>query len=555
MLLAAACLAATVQTQAQWVSRTPFVLVLLISTLRLVHVAQFKRDEGSRTTTQWRDLMMRSSLAAGFSWAAVGPCTLPFVDLSFQTAMLLVALGVTAAGVATLAAVRAMYLGFMVPIIVSISACAGLFFHAAPLAMSLMSLLYGLVMYRTSSEQSEAVGRSLHLALENQALIARAEEARSKAEAASRAKSEFLARMSHEIRTPLNGVLGVHELVLGAELGSDERELIETAHHSGRALLAIINDLLDFSKIEAGKMTTERAIFELRPLVKGLDDLFGIAARRQGLVLVTHVDDDVPVAVWGDEKVLRQVLTNLMGNALKFTPRGEVSLHVRRTQGVHFEVRDTGVGIEAAHRERVFESFEQEDSSTSRRFGGTGLGLSISRELVGLMGGTLSLESESGCGSRFFFTLPLEAAEAATASPPSPSVRVWVGCRVLVVDDDPVNRTIAGAMLRKLGCEVALARSGNEALETLTRETFTLALMDCEMPERDGLSTTREWRAVERASSRARLPVVAFTAHATTAQRELCLAAEMDEMLTKPTTLADLDSCLERWATPERNVG
>ncbi len=381
------------------------------------------------------------------------------------------------------------------------------------------------------------------------------------AETANRTKSDFLAIVSHEIRTPLNGVLGMGELLLASDLSNTDRSRVETIIRSGDSLMAIINDILDFSKIEAGKLELERTTIDLRLLLEELSGLFWGFVRKQDIHYQQIVADDIPPFILGDPVRLRQVLINLLSNAVKFTREGGVTLSVRpvsrrdRMVTIRFDVQDTGIGISPEQFAKLFKSFSQVDSSTTRRFGGTGLGLSITQRLVTLMGGDIEVESTVDRGSLFRVTLPFETAREPEVEPARSLLErreIPDRARLLVVEDDEVNRMVIQGMLNPLGIQPVLAGNGREALEITEKRTFDLILMDCQMPEMDGYSACRALREREQRRGGVRsTPVVALTANAMKGDREKCMRAGMNDYLTKPVRGRDLRSALARWLTPE----
>ncbi|MEQ1686675.1 MAG: ATP-binding protein [Burkholderiaceae bacterium] len=536
-------------------------LGLMIAAWR-VWISRRYADVGSLQTSDIRHAhhhLEGNSFLAGLMWSIATFGIYPYIDGQTATAYLVLACGSVSIAAFFMSLVGRSFLLLAVPQLGSV-VIASLFSKSSqswPLAV--LVTLFGLTMYRAAREFAATATRAIRHGLEVDIANASLLHAKELAETANVAKSQFLATMSHEIRTPMNGVLGALDLLRRSQLDVDQRRLVRTAASSGASLMAILNDVLDHSKIEAGKLSLQYQPMSLNTMALSVIALFRANAESKGLTLRLDLDPEVDDWVIGDAQRLKQVLLNLVGNAIKFTERGGVTLRLSPQRapegwaGVLFEVSDTGIGMEPGALANLFQPFHQVDGTRNRRRGGTGLGLAISQRIVEAMGSHIDVKTQPGRGSRFRFALSLELDRSSEHAAPTDSAMGGLDGaapllgRVLVVEDNDVNRMIAREVLLSLGLSVLEASDGVQALEMLELQPVDLVLMDCQMPVMDGYAATQEIRKREARLGLPRLPVLALTANAFEEDAVRSREAGMDAHLAKPYTRDQLQELLKSW--------
>ncbi len=505
-----------------------------------------------------RELEANSALA-GLLWAVCAVGIYPSLQGTYSTAFIVIAIGSGATAALFMPLVGRAFIWLILLSFGSLAAVSLLVESVRSFPVAILVGILGVTMIRAGREVTSTTTRAIRHSLENDLVNASLLKAKEAAESANLAKSQFLATMSHEIRTPMNGVLGSLELLRHSQLDTNQRNLVRTAASSGMSLMDILNDVLDHSKIEAGKLHLSLVPTSLHSLAVSVVLLFRANAEHKGLQLHLDLDPDVLDWVIADAQRLKQVLLNLIGNAIKFTERGSVTLRLRRLPapegfaGIAFEVRDTGVGISSDAAPTLFQPFHQVARDDRRRAGGTGLGLAISQRIAEAMDTKIMVESEVGAGSRFHFLLILEKDRAPTHAMPVDSAMGGLdgadalSGRVLIVEDNEVNRMIAREMLISLGLDVLEAADGEQALDVLEEHQVDLIIMDCLMPVMDGYETAREIRRRESESGTSRTPIVALTANAFDEDAARSRHAGMDGHMAKPYTRAQLRELLTTW--------
>ncbi|MBK1689785.1 ATP-binding protein [Rubrivivax gelatinosus] len=507
---------------------------------------------------RWLDA---TAVAVGLMWAVCTFAVYPALDESARTLYLVMVCGSIAYSAQFMAMAGRSFAWLTVLQVGAIVVASLTLAQVRSVALAVIAPLYGIAMLNAAREMRTTITESLRRSLEAEAVNLSLQRAKQAADAASIAKSQFLATMSHEMRTPMNGILGALDLMRDTPLDKRQRSLVRTAVASGESLLCIIDDVLDHSTIESGKLKLDPAPMSVHAVAASAAALLRSTAEQRRLKVDLQIHPEVPDAVIGDASRLKQVLLNLVGNGIKFTERGGVTLRLSRAPappgfcGVHFEVADTGIGIPVQAVPKLFQPFSQVDATRSRSHGGTGLGLSISQRIVGEMGGRISVASTEGRGSCFSFTLALPPGpDPGLLSAPPPDSGLMplapapaLAGRVLLVEDNPVNRLIAAEMLKSFGLIVVEAEDGQQALAIIDHQHFDLVLMDIQMPVLDGYAATQLMRDREARLRLARVPIVALTANAFDEDAAQSLAAGMDGHLSKPYTREQLRALLTQW--------
>jgi len=561
------------------------VMVMLFVYRSAVHYLKLYSSESKTSSNKYviRRWYLVSVFLTGAGWGITSTLMFPYNELH-QIVLAFILVGVSASGVAY-SSVAWVYYGYvgcvLLPLMLRLFYVGGEIYYA----LSAMTGFFVGVMIMAVHRMYKASISELELSYKNEDLIEdltqasnnleslnddlkdeithgkvieeELKEAKDKAEKMSQAKGEFLANMSHEIRTPMNGVIGTLQLLEDTKLSDEQLEFVATAHKSAEALLGILNDILDISKIEAGKLSFENIAFDFESIINDIAILHSLKAEQQGVLLLKDIDDVLPASLLGDPTRIRQIVVNLVSNALKFTKQGEVKISVKvlatNDDSVTLKVivSDTGIGIPQQAQNTLFNAFTQADGSTTRKYGGTGLGLAIVSQLVHMMDGTLGVESVEGEGSVFWFSADFQRSnEAPEQAEKNISVQQLpaLNAKILLVEDNEINQMVAQKMLEKIGLKAVLANNGVEALKALDEQFFDLVLMDCQMPEMDGFDATREIRRLDiKSLNDKNLPIVAMTANVMSGDKERCLEVGMDDYISKPVQRDKLETVLRKW--------